>query len=262
MDNDLEKYSGEEYYRRQPRLDLAYIKLDGNKGVFMKSKKVEDEYVKENIGESIEGVILRVRRRLTSYDDASNSFDSTSEHNTPKDVVALFHENIKIDEGVASVLREKYKTLRTEQILYVYMLGEVCKLSVKGASLGSKNKPEDAVSFYDYLASFPKEEHVWQFRTRFVPVAEKKGAKEYFAISFEKGEKLQEEELGGIGLEMKKLHDYFESSVKYSGTKEEIKSVEVEKKLEEEIPVDESHKSDLPSIDIDEDRIDPKDLPF
>jgi hypothetical protein len=89
--------------------------------------------------------------------------------------------------------------LRTVQIVYALLLTtanepELVRITVKGASLGSEAKAEGVPTFYQYISSFPREAHMWEYITELSAVVEE-GAKTYFAIDFKQLTKLTPEEL-------------------------------------------------------------------
>lgn len=154
------------------------------------------------LGESISVVMLKIRRSLSER-TGDKVIRWTSEHSTADSVVELHHagtDTIEID--TARKLREKYPGLRTIQIVYGLLLQgthepERVKIRIKGASLGSEAKDENTKTFYEYVSSFEKneegvKEHLRQYETILTPVKEV-GKKTYFAIKFERGQKLAED---------------------------------------------------------------------
>jgi len=206
---EAERYSGEEYYRRPPRLNLPYLRMQGEKGSFILGEKDENtgEFSSVNIGDSAEGIVLRIRRRLSSFEDGIRSI----EHNTPNDEIILYQEGRAIDKGLSKDIKAKNPRLKTEHVVYFYYAGKVVKLIVRGGSLGSIENPDDPKKFYNYLGSFKGAEHVWQYSTILHPKKEqnKKTKKVYYCIDFEKGQKLEEIELETVISEMKRLHEFF-----------------------------------------------------
>lgn len=221
---DLTQYSGEEFYRKPPRLDLPELILNGNEGSFKLVTKVKDKWVKDDIGKEVTGVMLRIRRRLGSFKDKI----MTSEHNHPNDIVTLFGAGN--EKGIAKELREKYQGLKTQQVVYFLLDEKVVKLIVRGASLGSENKPKDSVSFYEYLQSFSKDEHIWEYETKLVPKIEQGKLGKYYAISFERGKKL--DDLAIVGEEMKEISDILKAQDEYY----KLREVKEKEEIIEELP--------------------------
>lgn len=238
FNNEMSKYSGEEFYRKPPRLEYDEIRLKGNLGHFVRVKKVGDNYEESIEGEQLKGVIIKVRRRLVDFKNKL----STSEHNHPNDEVTLFKEG-GFEKSIARELREKYQSLKTNQVLYVMLpTEEIVRVIVRGASLGSENKPKESIPFYQYLSSFGNDEHVWEYYTKFAPIKETGKLGDYYAIHFERAEKV--DNIESVTLKAKDIYDkivaidsYYKKSEK-SQVKEELPIVQLdEEKGEEEIDV-------------------------
>lgn len=249
-DDEMELYSGEQFYKRPPKLSVNRIKFDGNNGSFGFRVKRGDKYETDLIGKSLKVVVLRVRRKLSNWDKGASS----TEHNVKSDKVALFQDGKMIARGTAEEIREKYDFLRTIQVLYVYYEGKVYSIDVKGASLGSQNKAPDTISFYDYLRAFNSGSHIWQFWTTIEPVIEKKGAKSYYAMTFKKGPLVDEETASAIKDETKALHEAFTAQDNY----ERGRSSAFEHTEAAQPPIAEE---EIPSLE-DDDDISPEDIPF
>lgn len=192
----MAEMSGENAYRKPKGLVLNTVTFDGKRGVYIyknikKGKNSEGKFDKESLGEQVDLVFLKIRRILSKFRKDKPSL-STSEHTSKDDIVMLYGAN---EKGKASVLREKYPELRTHQIVYAYLLGkqEMVRLVVKGASLGSNAKAKGVMGFYDYLGSFEKDEHSFEYVTRLTPIEEAGELGSYFAINFTKGEKIADE---------------------------------------------------------------------
>ena len=210
--DEMELYTGENYYRKTKRLDLPELSLNGQRGVFKKGeslrKKGGEGWQSEEIQGEVSGVFLRIRKILKDY----KSEMWTPEFNSNTDEINLFQGfgkgRVILDSGKASEIRTKYKSLRTHQIVYFLMNNnEIVRLIVKGASFGSEKKSDKTVSFYDYLSSFIGDEHVWQYYTKLEPVKEVSTLGTYYAIHFERGNKLNDEELEIVKNESKKIHE-------------------------------------------------------
>ncbi len=255
---EIMKNAGEEHYRRPERLNVNEVRLNGSTGIFEKNYKDGDEWKRESLGTELEITILRLRRRLNDF----NSQLRSSEHNSKNDNIILFGKNERI-KGIASELREKYKGLRTENLAYSLLNGELIKVLIKGASLGSKDQSDERVSFYEYLNSFGKDEHVWEYKTILKTMKEKKGAQTYYTLHFVKGEKLSN--LTIVGSSMEKLANSFTSEDSYYQNvdlKGDQKSKEIKSQNNNNII---ESQEDIPSIQVDEsleDDIKPEDLPF
>lgn len=229
--SEMAKYAGEEYYRK-PSLNFPTIKFNGKDGKFYSVRKENDEWVNEEIGSQISCVILRIRRQLSKFGKDGREM-GTNEHNHSSSNVTLFDyfQKKNIASGKASDIRQQFPELRTEQILYILIdniesqASKIVKIRVKGASLGSESKPKDSIPFYQYISNYGKDEHLWQFKTSLIGKEEKGKLGSYYAISFEKGIQLSEEELADIVTDMKSLSEAIEQVDSYQGGKSETKEM-------------------------------------
>ena len=257
--DEMEKYSGEQFYKRPPKLSVGRIKFDGNNGSFgflVKVKKEKEEvWEVEPIGKSVKAIVIRVRRRLSDW----NSGMSSTEHNVKIDKVALFKDGKIFDKGTGEEMREKYNDLRVTQVLYLYLKGKVYTLDIKGASLGSDNKAPDTVSFYDYLRLFNANGHIWQYYTTIESVPEKKGSKSYYAMNFKKGEEVVDEEvLTAITAEAKKLHETFLAQEGFQAGRNSGGNTDAQNTDSDNRP----SLDEIPVINLEDDEIKPEDIPF
>lgn len=257
MDN-LSQYSNESQYRRPPKLILNEVRISGTDGVFQKTllrekKELNEQYGVEDLGKEIKVVFLKIRRKLVEYTKKDGFVRSTTEHNHRGDVVTLFHKAGGRDVAPAEQLRQTYPGLRTIQVVYAMLMdgvgGEVVRLNVKGASLGSQNKREGVMSFYDYLTSFTDNEHTYEYVTVLKAESEKSALGQYYCINFVRDNKLSPEQMEKIGQEMKRIHVYTTAlDAFYQGDKNEDKG------KEESIPTIQVESS--------EDEIRADDIPF
>jgi hypothetical protein len=215
---DLSELSGEGAYRTPRTLDLNEVSLNGDADAHEVNGKLErkggyfrkrilagrtnrDEKPEEvNLGTSVRVVFLKIRRKLVERGQKGEIIRSTTEHNSKKDAVTLYDSRTNQSvRGVAEDLRNLHQGLRTVQTVYALLLSEahepeLVRLTVKGASLGSEAKAKEVMDFYTYIGSLPRGEHIWEYETRLSPIVEQ-GAKSYFAIDFQRGEKLDPETL-------------------------------------------------------------------
>lgn len=219
-DRDFAEASGELSYRAPKPLELNEVLINGNAdieqeadgtytkkgGYFRKriwvGRKNKDAKPEEvNLGSSINVVFLKIRRKLMERSSGGEIVRSTSEHTSTKDVVGLYETATKNSTfGIAEDIRKRYMGLRTVQTVYALLLPsittgsepELVRITIKGSSLGSDAKPEGVLNFYQYITSFPKDEHIYDYETVLSPVLEK-GQKSYYAIKFESGKKLSPE---------------------------------------------------------------------
>jgi hypothetical protein len=248
--DDLSKYSGEEHMQSAPRLDTNFLRLNGKKGYFelikMTEPKVRDEktgrdvYATENLGPQIDVIFLRIRRKLVEKLESKPGLStpkpaSSNEHNHKGERLMLWVEKIKennkrethVEYGTSDELRAKYDKLRTQQIVYVLYRGELVRLTVKGAALGSEAKAKDVASFYDYIASFKtnpqardgEKDHFYDFVTELHVVEEANDMGEYYAMTFKRGIPNPPEIMQNVGHAMRMVYDFVTESDEYYGNK-------------------------------------------
>jgi uncharacterized OB-fold protein len=208
--------TGQENYGQPPKpYEANVVRLHGKTGKFIYKdylNRKEGEDVEEtDIGDKVNVVFLKVRRKLAFYDSASERFVQTNEHNSHKDYVYL--ESMH-DEGPAYEIRDRHPQLRTHQMVYAYMpeRSEIVILPVKGASLGSRVEVEGVTKFYDYLSSFD-ERNFNDYITEITAVEEKGKMGEYFTMNFKEVKEINSKD---EVLEMiKKIHEVTEVYDKY-----------------------------------------------
>lgn len=254
MDQDIANMTGESHYKKPKLLKLDSLKLNGETGRFkitrLTQPKGEDgRYKVEEIESPVNVVFLKVRRRLIEADRDGLAMQ-TAEHNTPNDTTMLFKRNEKSEKGVARALREQYGNLRTEQIVYARYKGEVVRLHVKGASLGSDRKDPTTTDFYSYLQSFAEGDHWFTTMTRLAAV-EEGDQKRYWCIDFQRGEALTDDQVEEVKKQLREVHENCTEFDDYYKT-ETVEAVDKEAGGEDrrEVP-------DYPEEDIN-----PEDIPF
>lgn len=225
----LAEMSGETSYRGKQALLLNEVSLNGDgavkevepgkferKGGFFRKRllidKARDERPEEiNLGNRVEVVFLKIRRKLVERGNKDGEIiRSTNEHTHKGEAVMLFDSRTNTKTfGVAADLRERHEGLRTVQIVYALLLQdgkqELVRLVVKGASLGSEAKADGVMDFYRYIGSFGKDEHFYEYKTVLTPILEE-GKQPYFAINFERGERLSEKAMEFTVMRMKEVH--------------------------------------------------------
>ena len=231
--NDLEKLSGEENVMSRPSYNLPIIRFNGKEGKFYKHI-IDGTGNKEKIdlGDTIKGTMLKIRRVLTSF--SSDYSMSTNEHNSWKDTVSLFQtqkteagwKRSYIETAPVKVLREKYRDLKMNQIVYFLLEPdkEVVKLVLKGKGLGNLFK------FYADIDK-NKDEHIYNFLIEVGATAEEGPLGAYYANTFTR---LQEVE--DMDLIAKEMRDVAENIAKIESYYEAQSPVVEEEKVEEDIP--------------------------
>lgn len=216
--NELADMSGETSYRSVRALELNEILLNGEEGYFRLRKWLErksrDEKPEDHdLGKDVNVVFLKIRRRLVERGNNGEIVRSTNEHNSPTDVVKMYDKSTRESVvGTAADIRKRFDGLRTVQVVYaLHLTGktkpDVVRLVVKGASLGSEAKPDNVMSFYQYVGSFGQDEHIWEYKTNLTPIMEE-GQRTYYAINFKRGEKLKEGSLEYAEEKLREIHEH------------------------------------------------------
>jgi len=223
-----------------------------------KPKDERPETVK--LGESINVVMLKVRRRLEERSGETVVL-RTSEHNTKHDFVELFDDNNKlVDSGTAEDIRTRHSGLHTIQIVYSLLLErgkepELVKLNIKGSSLGSQVKDPSVKTFYDHVGSFTKDsegnkEHLRQF-VSILELVKEQGKKDYFTMTFNRGNKLDEETQKIADMSLREVHEKLTEQ-----------DMTVNARAKAPAQTSNPHELQVPSIEYPEDDINPEDIPF
>lgn len=199
--DELAKATGQANYQNTPRLVLNEVLLNGDKGFWRKriwlgrTKENDSEKPEEvELGENIQVIFLKIRRKLVARSKKGEITFSTNEHNTVNDTVAVYEGGKEVFKGTAKEAREKYESMRTVQVIYALFLDknkpELVRLTLKGSSLGSENKPEGVLDFYQYLGSFG-EESITSYITN-LGVVQEHGMKDYYSATYTRGQKVDE----------------------------------------------------------------------
>lgn len=109
--------------------------------------KMVKEWLKEEIGESIEGIILYNRKQLKYYDQKTEEFTSSPVYDTEDEVIPLWKDKVEVARGTPKELKAKYQytdaegkvktRLEENRILYILYEGEVHQLNLRGSSMFS-----------------------------------------------------------------------------------------------------------------------------
>lgn len=221
--------SGESTYRAPRPLELNEILINGDadveeiepgkftrKGGYLRKRilvgKTRDEKpLEEKLGDNINVIFLKIRRKLVERSQGGQVVRSTNEHTSTGEIVDLYDENGLVRSGSAKAIREAHPGLRTIQIVYALLVHdpaaepELVRITIKGASLGSEAKDAKAVAFYKYISSYGKDEHFWEYVTNISTILEK-GQKSYFCMNFARGARLDDKSLALALEKMKEVH--------------------------------------------------------
>ncbi len=109
--------------------------------------KLVKEWEKEELGSSIEGVILYNRKQLKYYDEDKEEFTSSPVFDTEDEVIPLWCNKKEVARGTPKELKAKYEytdkegkiksRLEENRILYVLYNDEVHQLNLRGSSMYS-----------------------------------------------------------------------------------------------------------------------------
>lgn len=251
---------------RAPRMELNELAINGKKGKFylrlvknglvqVGDKKV---FEKQELGEEVSVVFLRIRRQLRAYRKNEKPLTSI-EHNTKFDRLILYGAD-KIEIGSNDELREKYQGLRTQQVVYCLLFRgegepELVRLRVRGSALGSQNKAKEVHDFYSYISSFKddgQDLHFYDYYTILKGVEEMSDMGEYYAMTFVRGEAIGETEKELVYDSTKQVYDFVQAyDTHYKAKtaqeiKEEAKAVQAEDIETIEYPEDEDKVGDIP----------------
>lgn len=239
--DELAKQSGEENVKTPPRYELPIIKLNGNEGVFILTPLEGD---KVNIGNTITGTILKVRRKFGAFTTTHRFY--TNEHDSPRNKITLFgRENkekarsILIDEGTIDELKAKHSDPKLKMTQVLYFLTEpeheIVKLNIGGKGLGS---------VFEFFRGLGKNEHVFQFRVEVGCVKEKSPAgKEYYATTI-----MREETWDDLTLVGEKIKEVSENLAKVENYYADVPEKKVEAAEEKMIDLDESDEVNVEDI--------------
>lgn len=252
---DVSHMTGENAYKRPPKsLIINEVSFNGKEGKFMFrdliNRKEGEKAEKKEIGDSIQVIFLKLRRRISGYNNKQEKFYTSTEHNDKKDTVYLFGVNKK---GTAEELYEEFKPLlKTERVIYAYLLREgqdkeLVRVIVKGSALNPNRagKKDGVNDLFTYINDKQKDEHSYMFVTKMTAVEESGPLGKYYTIDFKRGTKLPEDKLNVVVEKIKELHQMSVEQDNYY-------------KVEENVP----EGAGLPVIEYPDDDINVDDIPF
>lgn len=109
------------------------------------------EWTRDEIGSSIEGVVLYHRKQLSYYDEATQKYTSSPVFDSAGDVVPLFQDKKEIQRGTIAELKAKYaytdpkdgkvkSNLEELRVLYILKDDQVYQMSLRGSSMWAFSK--------------------------------------------------------------------------------------------------------------------------
>lgn len=253
---DLSHLTGEDKMRKPPEaIKCNEVRVNGKTGKFLyidliNRKEGEKAEVVE-LGDGIKVIFLKHRRRLAYYDKPNKRMIQTTEHNSKTDTVYLF--GLK-ERGPADLMRENHQKLRTQQLVYAFLIREndkgsmpeMVRLIFKGSALLSEATPEGVMKYYDYVSSFKGKDHSYQFITELASVQEKSDLGDYYSVSFSRGPKVSAQGMEAVATKIKELAETTNAQDAYY--------------KQEQLPAE--PQEDMPTIEYPEDEANPDDIPF
>lgn len=128
------------FFIERPELDADEQPVLGEDG--------KPNWLSEELGTEIEGVIAFQRKQLKYFDQDTNSFTSSPIYDNDTEIIPLFRDGAEIDRGTAPELRarEEYASvskksgkpvslLEETRVLYVIYEGELYQLNLRGTSM-------------------------------------------------------------------------------------------------------------------------------
>lgn len=245
--DDIRKFTGESGMIKPVR--VPFLIFDARNGMFSKTTPEKDENGKsilENVGQSVTGVIIRMRKQIASSKDTKEKLYSR-EFEGYNDVVDLYSRDTKdvIATGTYTTLKDRFgkKAVKLNEVVYMFFEEQLLKLSVKGTSLAP---------LWEYASSFGKDDTVLRYNTILTSVDDSNEFGEFKVLKFTKGEPVAD--WRKLWNELKVL----DASISSTAVKHINKLVPGVS--ENELPVIDVPEDDFPIDEAEE--IDPSKIPF
>jgi hypothetical protein len=175
------------------------IKILASAGTFFTERQTEEvdeegkkKWVKEELGDKIEGIILFQRKQLRMYDEKTELYTSSPVFDSNDEIVPLFCNKAEVARGTVAELKAQYEyqdkdgktksKLEDNKILYVLYNDEVYQINLRGSSM------------YAYM-SYARKVTPPAVLTRFSSEAREKGDIEWNQMTFEALRQLNTKEL-------------------------------------------------------------------
>lgn len=128
----------------------------------------DGEWTKQELGTSMEGIVLYHRKQLSYYDNATEKYTSSPIYDTPEDVVPLFLDGKEVHRGTPAELKAKYaytdpddgkvkSKLEDMRVLYLLKDNQVWQISVRGSSMWAFSKYAKSCLVSSVLTKFNSE---------------------------------------------------------------------------------------------------------
>jgi hypothetical protein len=197
----LAEMMGEKNIVKPTQQQYPIIRMNGNKGVFLRLDVGKDGYEKpKEIGQIIEGSIIAVRRQLSEYN--KNYTRSSNEFDELTDEIIIWERDkggsAEVFRGKPAEARQKFQLLRSRYHLYMLVNGELVKVVIKGAGLGN---------LFEYFHELKDSDlHVFEVNTRIEPAQETGELGSYYATAFTNAGPVSEEHLGEVAIKLEAFH--------------------------------------------------------
>ena len=130
--------------------------------------KVTKEWVKSEIGQTMEGIVLYHRKQLSYYDKTTEKYTSSPIYDTPEDVVPLFMDGKEVQRGTPAELKAKYaytdpddgkvkSKLEDMRVLYILKDDQVYQMTIRGSSMWAFSKYAKSCLVSSVLTRFNSE---------------------------------------------------------------------------------------------------------
>lgn len=260
MSEDVSHLTGENDSKRPPKnLILNEVRFNGKKGKFtyvnLIDRKDGEKAVEIDLGESVNVIVLKIRRRISGFNKPLDTFYTSTEHNAKDDVVYLFGAK---EKGISGELSDKYRAqgikMQSQRVLYAFLLREnmereLVRLVVKGSTMNWKRdgKSEDHMDFFDYTQrEKAKDDHIYMSVTTVYSGEETGPLGEYYTMYFKVGPRVPKDKLDIVTAKIKELHALAVEQDSYY----------------RETATQPEPDANLPTIEYPEEDINPEDIPF
>jgi len=181
------------------RMAINYVNFNGEVGKYLRGTNKKDEKtgktIKEDLGDTFEGVLLKKRNRINTYTPKRQDLSyNSAEFDGMGDRIKLYDGNKKlVSQGTFRELKEEYNTdgqkklVAMEAVLYIKQQGAeiLTKLCVSGASLSK---------LFDYFGSFGNDDSMTRYVTKLGAQKESNEFGDYFVMTFQKGDPIDIDE--------------------------------------------------------------------
>ncbi len=143
----------EEVRNKQGKKEIKVISEAGTFYIDRETDKEDKEtgkkiWAKEELGTSIEAIIVYQRKQLSFYDEDAETYTSSPVYDSDTDSIPLFREGKEVDRGTPAQLkaRKEYQTVKNgkkkssledNRILYVLFNDEFFQMNLRGTSMYS-----------------------------------------------------------------------------------------------------------------------------